>query len=108
VSRTSSLSASAAPNSSTGLDPLSLLSALVLDSGQLWGEAATDWQRADARALLTLDLSTDAPRLHFHTRPRGGSKTVDAAACSLVALIAQAPPSSVSHAYARDRDRPRC
>lgn len=61
MSRTSSLSASAAPNSSTGLDPLSLLSALVLDSGQLWGEAAADWQRADACALLTLDLSTDAP-----------------------------------------------
>jgi phage terminase large subunit-like protein len=101
VSRTSSLSPASAASSS--LDPFSLLSALVLDSGELWGAVATDWQRTDARALLTLDA--DAPRLHFHTRPRGGSKTVDAAACALVALITQAPARSTSHAYARDRDQ---
>jgi hypothetical protein len=104
VSRTSFLSASTPASSSTGLDPLSLLSALVLDSGQLWGEMATEWQRTDARALLT-DPATDAPRLHFHTRPRGGSKTVDAGACALVSLITQAPPGSTSHAYARDKDQ---
>jgi hypothetical protein len=90
---------------SSSQDPFSLLGALVLDSGQLWGEVATDWQRTDARALLTLDLASEAPRLHFHTRPRGGSKTVDAAACSLVALITQAPAGSTSHAYARDKDQ---
>lgn len=88
---------------SGALDPLSLLSALVLDSGALWGEEATGWQRADAEALLRLDLG--APRLHFITRPRGGSKTTDAGGVALAALITQAPPRSTSHAYARDRDQ---
>ena len=87
----------------TDLDPLALLSALVLDSGALWGETATDWQREDAAALL--DHSPDAPRLHFLTRPRGGSKTTDLAAVALAALVAQAPTRSTSHAFARDRDQ---
>ncbi|MDB5963492.1 MAG: Phage terminase large subunit-like protein [Massilia sp.] len=83
--------------------PLDLLSALVLDSGALWGETATDWQRADAAALL--DHGPDAPRLHFLTRPRGGSKTTDLAAVALAALVTQAPTRSTSHAFARDRDQ---
>lgn len=86
-----------------GLDPLGLLSALVLDSGALWGQSAAVWQRADAQALLRLD--SGAPRLHFQTRPRGGSKTTDAAGVALAALISQAPARSTSHAYARDRDQ---
>jgi hypothetical protein len=100
-------SASSAAAAATGHDPMSLLSALVLDSGRCWGEVATPWQRADARALLTLDLDAEPPppRLHFLTRPRGGSKTVDAAACATSALITQAPPGSTSHAFARDRDQ---
>jgi len=43
--------------------------------------------------------------MHFLTRPRGGSKTTDAAGVTLAALITQAPPRSTSHAYARDRDQ---
>jgi len=85
------------------LDPLSLLSALVLDSGALWGETATEWQREDAAALL--DHRPEAPRLHFLTRPRGGSKTTDLAAVALTALTTQAPERSTSHAFARDRDQ---
>ncbi len=87
----------------SAFDPLALLSGLVLDSGALWGETATEWQRADAAALL--DHRPDAPRLHFLTRPRGGSKTTDLAAVALTALITQAPARSTSHAFARDRDQ---
>lgn len=85
------------------MNALDLLSGLVLDSEALWGEKATEWQRADAAALL--DHGPDAPRLHFLTRPRGGSKTTDLAAVALTALITQAPPRSASHAFARDRDQ---
>jgi hypothetical protein len=84
-------------------DPMGLLSALVLESGALWGEVATDWQRADAEALLRLDPG--APRMHYMTRPRGGSKTTDMGGGGLAALITQAPARSTSHAYARDRDQ---
>jgi hypothetical protein len=83
------------------LDPLDVLSALVLDGGQPWGATATDWQRADAEAVLDLD----GPRMHFLTRPRGGSKSTDAAGMAIAALLAQAPPRSTSHVFARDRDQ---
>lgn len=86
-----------------GLRPLDVLAGLVLEDGQTWGQVAEDWQRADAEALL--DLSAGAPRLHFLTRPRGGSKTTDTGAASLAALICQAPERSTSHAFARDRDQ---
>jgi len=91
------------PPTTERLDPLALLSGLVLEGGQRWGDIATDWQHQDASAVL--DLSPDAPRLHFLTRPRGGSKTTDLGAVSLAALICQAPERSRSHAYARDRDQ---
>src|SRR5690606_29159923 len=51
------------------------------------------------------DHRADAPRLHFLTRPRGGSKTTDLAAVLLVVLLTQAPARTTSHAYARDRDQ---
>lgn len=88
-------------NAAPGLDPLTLLSALVLEDGRRWGEAATEFQRADAEAALDLD----GPRLHFLTRPRGGSKTTDAAGVALAALITQAPPRATLHAFARDKDQ---
>ena len=47
------------------------LAGLVLEDGRCWGEVAADWQVADALAVL--DQSPDAPRMHFWTRPRGGS-----------------------------------
>lgn len=84
-------------------DPKELLAGLVLEDGASWGSLATDWQWADALAVL--DHDPDAARLHFLTRPRGGSKTTDLAAVTLVALLCQAPPMTTSHAYARDRDQ---
>lgn len=90
----------AADSPGGGLDALDLLGGLVLESGALWGEVATEHQRADAAALLSRDPA--APRMHYQTRPRGGSKTTDAAGVALAALVTQAPPRSTSHAYARD------
>lgn len=52
---------------SSGLD---MMFALVLEDGRLWGEAASDFQVADAEAIFSLD----GPRKHFLTRGRGGSK----------------------------------
>ena len=90
---------------SAGLDPLALLAGLVLDDeGTAWGDIAEPFQRGDAEAILTGTRPAD-PRLHFLTRPRGGSKTTDLAAVLLVVLLTQAPSRSTSHAYARDADQ---
>lgn len=86
-----------------GIAPLDLMASLVLEDGRAWGEAAHPWQRDDAAAVL--DNRPDAARLHFLTRPRGGSKTTDLAAAALAVLLTQAPPRSTSHAYARDKDQ---
>lgn len=82
-------------------DALAVLHALVLDDGRRWGEAATDWQRADAEAILDVD---GAP-YSFLTRPRGGSKTTDVAAVMLAILLEQAPPGSRSYWLAVDADQ---
>lgn len=81
-------------------DPFTLLLGLVLESGALWGELATDQQQADARAMLDADPA--AVRLHLVTRPRGGSKTTDLAAVAIAVLACQAPSRSRSLAYASD------
>ena len=60
---------------------------LVLEDGRRWGELAIDHQKDDAEAINTLD----GPRLHFLTRPRGGSKTSDLAAVALSWLAVDAP-----------------
>lgn len=76
-----------------------LLGSLVLDDGRRWGEAALDFQRADAAAVLDLD----GPRRHFWTRPRGASKTTDLAGVSVAALLDQLPPRSRGLVYAADK-----
>jgi hypothetical protein len=84
---------------------LDLLASLVLEDGRRWGEVATDWQWADATAVL--EPGNRGPRLHFETRPRGGSKTVDAAAMAAVALVEQVPPGARMYSFATDRDQAR-
>ena len=82
-------------------DALAVLYGLVLEDGRHWGEVAIDWQKADAAAVLDLD----GPRLHFQTRPRGGSKTTDEAGVLLAVLLEQAPPATRSYAVAVDADQ---
>src|SRR5579885_3395938 len=82
------------------MSALDLLAALVLSTGERWGDVAQAWQWADARAIL------DGPqRLAYITRPRGASKTTDLAAVAIVALAEQLPPASRSYAVAADKDQ---
>ena len=67
---------------------LALMAALVMDSGNRWGEQAADFQVEDARAILT----AGRPNWHFLTRPRGGSKTSDIAALTIAWLVEEARP----------------
>jgi hypothetical protein len=57
------------------VDPLDVLSALVLEDGRTWGQAANGVQWADARAFFDMR----GPRNHYNTRARGYSKTADTA-----------------------------
>lgn len=76
-----------------------VLAALLLEDGSRWIESATDLQVADALAVL----EGEQP-YHFTTRPRGGSKTTDAAACGLAWLLT-APPGARGYWAAADRDQ---
>jgi hypothetical protein len=81
-------------------EALDLLRALVLEDGRRWGEAAADFQRDDARAILSR-----SPRLHFLTRPRGASKTTDLAAVVLALLLEDFGPGDAGHVFACDADQ---
>jgi phage terminase large subunit-like protein len=83
-------------------DALDVLSASVLPDGRRWGEAATEGQWSDARAVLC----GSAPYSYL-TRARGYSKTTDLAAIALAAMATQLPPRSRSYAMAADRDQGR-
>lgn len=80
---------------------LSLMSAMVTDTGMQWGALAADFQWADAAAVT----SSDGPRWHFQTRGRGGSKTTDGGLVALGLLLSEAPPMSRSYAIAADQDQ---
>ena len=84
---------------------LSLLAGLILEDGRRWGAAATEWQWADAKAIL--DPGPNDPLLSFCTRPRSGSKTSDLAGMTAAALIEQVPPGGRAYAVAADRDQAR-
>ncbi|HSZ06774.1 MAG TPA: terminase large subunit [Solirubrobacteraceae bacterium] len=59
-----------------------VLGLLRLDDGRPWIAAATDWQRADALAVLE-----GAEPYSFITRSRASSKTTDLSACALSDLL---------------------
>lgn len=82
---------------------LDLLSALVLEDGRLWGEAAAEWQWDAARTML----DPDAPPYRWESRPRGGSKTTDAAALVLALMMTSLPAGSRSYCYAASSDQAR-
>jgi len=85
-----------------GPNPLDTLASLRLEDGSAWGERAADFQWADARAFL----AEDGPRFHWHGRPRGGSKTTDAAALAAVQLLTL-PGHARLYAAASDRSQAR-
>jgi hypothetical protein len=80
-------------------EALDILSALVLENGLRWGEAAVAEQWADARAVL--DENSTTP-YHWLGRARGFSKTSDLAGMAIAAMSAQAPPRSRLYGLAAD------
>lgn len=75
------------------------LCGLALDEfGTTWGETVTDWQHEDALAVIN-------GRRCFEVRPRGASKTTDAAALALSLMVTEAPTRSRSYLYAVDEDQ---
>ena len=82
------------------LDPMDLLTGLVLEDGRTWGKVAAPFQWEDARAIFG-----SATPWHYLTRPRGGSKTTDLAGVALSWLGAQAPAGSRGYVVASDKDQ---
>lgn len=80
---------------------LDLMWALVIESGDRWGDVAADFQKDDAEAVH----SPDGPNLHFITRPRGGSKSTDIAAIALSWLVMDAPPMANGHIVASNSEQ---
>jgi phage terminase large subunit-like protein len=84
-------------------ESLDLLHALITDTGGRWGDIATDWQRADARAVLA--PREGEPRQHWLGRPKGGSKSTDLAAILCAWLATEAPPMAEGFALAADEEQ---
>lgn len=87
-------------------DAVALIDAFRVDAGPgkravQWELVATVQQAEDAYAVLR----GDDPRWHFWLRPRGMSKTTDAALVALSALLTIQPPNSRSLVYAVDGDQ---
>jgi hypothetical protein len=88
------------------LDAVDLLYSFTVDAGpgrraEPWGSIATEQQKADAASVLM----GDDPRWHLWLRPRGMSKTTDAAYVALAALLTIQPANSRSLVYAVDEDQ---
>ena len=84
-------------------EALDLLYALRIEDGRMWGEAAQPFQVEDAEAVL-LNQRPD-PTWHFHTRPRGGSKSTDTAGIAIAWLVEDAPPMANGHVVAASTDQ---
>lgn len=82
------------------MDSFKILSALRLENGKRWGEAAEPFQVEDAKAILE-----GKTRRHYLTRPRGGSKTSDLAGCIIALMLGEAPRGSRSYGIATDREQ---
>lgn len=78
-----------------------LLAGLVLEDARHWGEAAEDFQRADADAIL----APGEPRFHYLTRPRGASKTTDLGGVAIAVLLEQLNAGDRAYGLAADRDQ---
>jgi hypothetical protein len=82
------------------LTAFAVLCSLRLEDGRQWIAAASDFQIAAAKAFLSGDR-----RRHFWLRPRGASKTSDAAALLLALLVAEAPARARLYCFAVDSDQ---
>ncbi len=82
---------------------LDLVGGLILESGVQWADVAHPLQVGDAAAVLAPDPSH---RRHWHGRPRGWSKTTDAGAYTIGALLSGLiGPRARGFCAAADRDQ---
>lgn len=84
--------------------PIDLVAAMVLEDGRLWGDIAASFQWADMEAIFR-PSSPQSRYWHYETRPRGGSKTTDAACVVLAWLATEAEPGARGYIFASDRDQ---
>lgn len=84
-------------------EALAVAANLVSDRGPRLAELWTDWQLDDARAVL--DPEADAPRRHWLSRPKGGSKDTDVAALGLGWLLIDAGPHDEAYVIGADKDQ---
>jgi len=89
-----------------GLSPLELIEkVLILEDGRTYGEAMTEWQRADFEAIVaTHPDGRPVHRLCYLERRRGESKTQDSAAVAVADLIV-GPRGHRSYAVASSSDQ---
>src|SRR5215211_4996997 len=83
-------------------EALDLLYGLTLDNGARWGEVATAEQRALAAAVL---VPGDGSRLFWDERPKGASKSTDAAGLSIARLATDFPALAEGYVIAADLDQ---
>src|SRR5215211_1926008 len=83
-------------------EALDLLYGLTLDNGARWGEVATAEQRALAAAVL---VPGDGPRLFWDERPKGASKSTDAAGLSIARLATDFPALAEGYVIAADLEQ---
>ncbi|MHB8467822.1 MAG: terminase large subunit domain-containing protein [Acidimicrobiales bacterium] len=86
------------------VDAIDMLGGFTMDNGKPWAAVAADFQWDDARAFLDEDAEQ---KCHINTRPKGGSKSTDAAGVGLAWLICQAPPTTVGYLVAADEEQAR-
>jgi Terminase large subunit, ATPase domain len=97
------VSISAGPGEHVGSDPLEVLAGLRLETGETWGEAATELQWADAAAVLAREPEA---RRFWLGRTRGFSKTTDCAGYTVAAALGGLiPPGEKGFCAAADRDQ---
>jgi hypothetical protein len=96
-------SVSATSDTRVGADPFEVLTGLVLETGETWGQAATQLQWEDARAVLARE---PAARRFWIGRTRGFSKTTDTAGFTIAAALGGLiPPGEKGFCAAADRDQ---
>jgi hypothetical protein len=90
------------PTTSPTANAMATLAGMVLEDERLWGDVAADFQWAGAEAVFS-----GSPPNRWEGRPRGGSKTTDAAGIALASLIDIFPSGAEAYVVAADRDQAR-
>jgi len=72
-----------------------------VEGGASWIDVAQPWQVDDLAAMLAVD----GPSYHWLSRPRGASKSGDAAIAAMLIMMCQVDEMSLCYAVAADKDQ---